>query len=290
LISPPFAMRAKVKLTDLADLRLYYGLGRVIFNWSDHPKEMRVHDPRNWGVTPVPGEGLLLPNEAHELLWNITKIGMTVSVDGTVRFQGKGDYEGIKGFPGIGPVLPAAIVESFTLETPRPLQDPPAPMRDHGPIAGDLLPSMVPEKNVRVANEPDGLALRDSGGPGNRLMSTQAFRSPFIIRTRAKTDGLNLRLYCGTGQIVFNWEVNPQEMRVHDPLNGQQAAIPGKGVILPNEWHALVWEIQDYGMRVLVDGQLRFQNRRDYHTLVAPAGIGPGLSKVTVDYFLVEKK
>src|SRR5260370_30305333 len=216
--------------------------------------------------------------------------GMAVSVDGTVCFHANGDYEGIKGFPGIGPVQPAATVERFILETPRPLEDPPAPMRDHGPIAGDLLPSMVPEKNVRVANEPDGLALRDGGGPENRLVSAQTFRPPFIIRTRAKTDGVNLPLYCGTGQIIFNWEVNPQEFRFQDPLNGQQVGVPGKGVISPNEWHAVIWEIQNYGMKLFVDGQLRFQNRRDYHTLEAPVGIGPALSKITVDYFLVEKK
>lgn len=290
LISPPFAMRAKVKLTDLADLRLYYALGRVIFNWSDHPKEMRVHDPRNWGTTPVPDQGILLPNESHELLWEITMSGMSVSVDGKVRFQAKGDYEGIKGFPGIGPVQASATVESFILETPHPLEDASAPTRDHGPISGDLLLSMVPEKNVRVASEPDGLALLDSGGPENRLMSAQKFKPPLIVRTRAKTDGLNLRLYCGTGQIIFNWEVNPQEFRFQDPLNGQQIGIPGKGVISPNEWHAIIWEIQDYGMRLFVDGQLRFQNRRDYHTLESPVGIGPAMSTVTVDYFLVEKK
>src|SRR5258708_34075224 len=112
---------------------------------------MRVHDPRNWSITPVPDKGILLPNESHELLWEITMSGMTVSVDGTVCFHANGDYEGIKGFPGIGPVQPAATVERFILETPRPLEDPPAPMRDQGPIAGDLLPSMFPEKNFRVA-------------------------------------------------------------------------------------------------------------------------------------------
>jgi DnaJ-like protein len=290
LLSPPFAMRVKVKLTDLADLRLYYALGRVIFNWSDHPKEMRVHDPRNWTLTPVPDQGILLPNESHELLWEITKNGMSVSADGHVRFQTQGDYEGIKGSPGIGPTQSSVIVKSFTLETPRPLEDPPAPTRDHGPVAGDMLSSMIPEKNVRVANEQDGLALRMAGGPGNRLMSSQAFRPPFVIRTRAKTDGLNLRLYCGAGEIIFNWEYNPQELRVHDPLSGQPTPVPGKGQISPNEWHALIWEIQNTGMRLFVDGKLRFQNRRDYHTLEASPGIGPAMSKVTVDYFLVEKK
>jgi len=77
---------------------------------------------------------------------------------------------------------------------------------------------------------------------------------------------------------------------VHDPLSGQQTPVPGKGLLSPNEWHAVIWEIQNTGMRLFVDGQLRFQNRRDCHTLEASAGKGPAMSKVTVDYFLVEKK
>jgi len=79
-------------------------------------------------------------------------------------------------------------------------------------------------------------------------------------------------------------------LRVHDPLSGQQTPVPGKGLVSPNEWHAIIWEIQNTGMTLVVDGQLRFQNRKDYHALEAAAGIGPFLSKVTVDYFLVEKK
>jgi hypothetical protein len=286
LLSPPFAMRAKVRLTDLADLRLYYGLGRVIFNWSDHPREMRVHDPRNSNITPVPDQGILLPNQSQELLWEITTNTMSVSVNGRLRFQAKGDYAGIKGYPGISPYEGPVSVVSFTLETPLPLDDTPAAPRDHGSIAGDILSSMIPEKNLRVSNEPDGVALLG----GNRLMSTQVFRPPIVIRTRAKTDALNLRLYCGAGEVIFNWERNPQELRVHDPLSGQQTPVPGKGLLSPNEWHALIWEIQNTGMRLFVDGQLRFQNRRDYHTLEASAGIGPSGSMVTVDYFLVEKK
>jgi hypothetical protein len=247
---------------------------------------MRVHDPRNSNITPVPDQGILLPNQSQELLWEITTNTMSVSVNGRLRFQAKGDYAGIKGYPGISPYEGPVSVVSFTLETPLPLDDTPAAPRDHGSIAGDILSSMIPEKNLRVSNEPDGVALLG----GNRLMSTQVFRPPIVIRTRAKTDALNLRLYCGAGEVIFNWERNPQELRVHDPLSGQQTPVPGKGLLSPNEWHALIWEIQNTGMRLFVDGQLRFQNRRDYHTLEASAGIGPSGSMVTVDYFLVEKK
>jgi hypothetical protein len=290
LLSPPFALRAKLKQTDLTDIRLHYGLGTVIFNWSDHPKELRVHDPRTANITPTPDRGLLLPDRLHELVWEITTNNMSVSVDGQIRYQGKGDYGGVKAYPGIGPTNGTTSLESFVLETPLPLEDTAPPERDHGPIPGDLLSSMVPEKNVRLTNAPDGLVLWTVGDPETRLMSRQTFQPPFVIRTRAKTDALNLRLYCGAGEVIFNWERNPEELRVHDPLSGQQMPVPGRGLISPNEWHAIVWEVQPTGMRLFVDGAVRFQNRRDYQGLDSRVGIGPAMSKVTVDYFLVETK
>jgi hypothetical protein len=289
-LSPPFAIRANVRLADLTELRLGYALGQVIFNWADHQAELRVHDPLTWSITPVPGQGVLLPKESHQLLWEINSSSMSISVDGRVRFQGKGNYEGIKGRPSLSPCPASGTVENFILETPGPLPNPPASTRDHGPMAGDILATMAPEQGLRLTNEPDGLVLRMGKGNGNRLMSTQKFRTPFVIIARAKTDVLNLRLYCGAAQVIFNWEIDPKNLRVHDPLTGQTYAVPGKGLISPNEWHAVTWDIESSGMSLFVDGQLRFQNRKDYRTLNANVGIGPSGSKVTVDYFVVQVK
>ena len=52
----------------------------------------------------------------------------------------------------------------------------------------------------------------------------------------------------------------------------------------------IVWAVTDTGMKVSVDGQVRYQNRKDYRGLNAWAGIGPVWSKVTVDYFSVSKQ
>jgi hypothetical protein len=41
------------------------------------------------------------------------------------------------------------------------------------------------------------------------------------------------------------------------------------------EWHDIVWEVQKYGMKLLVDGQLRFENRKAFRPLNAKVGIGP---------------
>ena len=107
--------------------------------------------------------------------------------------------------------------------------------------------------------------------------------------TLSLRNGVNC-FYCGAAQVIFNWEIDPKNLRVHDPLTGQTYAVPGKGLISPNEWHAVTWDIESSGMSLFVDGQLRFQNRKDYRTLNANVGIGPSGSKVTVDYFVVQVK
>jgi DnaJ domain len=289
LLSPPFAIRVRLKLAELVEVPLRYGLGSVIFNWRDHPNDLRVLDPRDSGFTPVPGKGLLLPNDTHDLVWDIARDKMTVTLDGQTRYEGAGDFNNIKAFIGIRPDEKSVSLESFVLETPASLTDVPAPPPDHEPMPGDILSRLVPENNVRVTRESDGLALRNAGGEGIRLMSPGTFQPPFIIAARAKTDAWNLLLHCGPGKLIFNWDRNVQELRVHDPLNGQQTPVTGKGLISPNEWHTFTWNIKNTGMKVYVDGQLRFQNRKDYHTLDAKVGIGPALSKVTVDYFVVRK-
>jgi len=290
LLSPPFAMRLNVELTNLADVRLSYALGLVIFNWSDRPKELRVHDPRNSSITPTAEEGLLLPGQPQELYWEITTNEMTVIVNGQTRFRAKGNYTVIKGFAGIKPHDGPVSVKAFVLETPRSLDTTSPVPRNHVVVADDMLSSMVPEKNVRVSNDNGAIGVTSGSDSSNRLMSAEKLQPPFIIHTRAKTDARDLRLYWGAGMVIFNWEPNPQELRVHDPLNGQQFGFPGKGLISPNEWHEITWDIEKTGMRLLVDGQLRFQNKKYYSLLAAPVGIGGYNSKVTVDYFSVEKE
>jgi hypothetical protein len=157
-------------------------------------------------------------------------------------------------------------------------------------VPGDLLATMVPVKGVQTNADLEGLIITDTERKGGAIMTQQKFRPPLTIRTRAKTDGLNLRLFYGTAPLIFNWEVNPGELRVHDPANGRANAVVGKGRILPNEWHDIVWEIARPGMRVLVDGQIRFQCNGDYSKLNASAGIGGFLSKITVASFVVEQK
>lgn len=286
---PPFVFRATVK-TGEADVRFFYGLGLVILNWTDNPIELRVHDFATSAVAGFKRKGALEPNVWHELVFDVQTNGLTVSVDGDVRYEGQGFYRNLNSAPGLGPSGGEITVKSIIIEEPAGADIADTGVRPRPLVPGDLLATMVPITGAQTNADLEGLIILDSERKGGAILTQQKFHPPLIIRTRAKTDGLNLRLFYGTAPLIFNWEVNPGELRVHDPANGRANAVAGKGRILPNEWHDIVWEIARPGMRVLVDGQLRFQCSGDYSKLNAPAGIGGYLSKITVASFVVEQK
>jgi hypothetical protein len=288
-IRPPFVFRATVKTAE-ADVRFYYGLGLVILNWYDNPSELRFHDFATSAIGGARRKGSLEPNVFHELVFHVQTNSLTVSVDGEVRFEGEGFYRNLNSAPGIGPASGEIIVKSVVIDEAPGADIADGSVRPRVLIPGDLLATMVPVNGVQTNADVEGLILTDTERKGGAILTQQKFHPPLVIRTRAKTDSLNLRLFYGSGVVIFNWETNPAELRVHDPANGRVSAVGNKGRILPNEWHDVVWEIARTGMRVTVDGQLRFQCAGDYSKLDATAGIGEYLSKVTVASFVVEQK
>ena len=158
-------------------------------------------------------------------------------------------------------------------------------------MTGELLDSMLPYFGFVIQDTPDGLRLTCSG-PNHMnaaAITDRTFRAPFTLRTVAKTDSTNLRLYWHLGEVIFNWECSIRELRVHDPATGRQFGIEDKGFISIDEWHEVAWEIQSTGMRLIVDGDLRFARDADYSAIVAPVAIGPCFgSAVTVRSFRVE--
>ena len=160
-------------------------------------------------------------------------------------------------------------------------------------MADDLLPSMIPFFGCVIERTPDGARLTGAGQ--NHLnaaaITCKVFRAPFTLRAVAKTDSTNLRLYWHVGEIILNWECSVRQLRVHDPATGKQRGIEGAGFITADQWHELVWEIKTDSMRLLVDGQQRFDQAGQYENVEAPLAIGPCFgSTVTVQSFVVEQE
>ena len=291
-VRPPFVFRAVVK-SDGADLRFYYGLGLVIFNWADNPNELRVHDFATSAIVGYPGQGALSPTEWHEIVFDVRTNGMKISVDGAPRYDEYGFYRNLNSTPGFAPCPGEVTIKSVVVEESEEnlLAAAKTPIRARRMVPGDLLPTMTAVDGVVVTPGIEGLTLSDGEKVSGYIKTVETFHAPLVIRTRAKTDALNLRLYFGPGgRVIFNWEAEPGELRVHDPITANGIGVPGKGRILPNQWHDIVWDIQTGGMRVFLDGQLRYQNRADYTRLEGAAGIGTYLSHVTVASFVVEQK
>ncbi len=287
-IRPPFTLRAQV-LTDAGDVRLYYALGIVVFNWTANADELRVHDPLTGLSAGAPGQGSLSHGEWHELVWRVTTNAMQVVVDGQIRYESVGNYTRLDAYPAIGSRDGPLTIRSVELEGQPTTTGELLALKPTPPFPGNLLASMVPVNDLRVLNDPEGMTLASGTAPAPMLKYAEPLRPPFTIRVRAKTDSVDLRLYYAQGLVIFNWQDNPGELRVHDPLTNQITPLPSMGRILANDWHYIVWEVTEAGMKISVDGAIRYQNRKNYGKAEGFAGIGPHLSKLTVDSFVVER-
>src|SRR5262249_51205389 len=71
-----------------------------------------------------------------------------------------------------------------------------------------LLSSMIPFMGCIISRTAEGMEL--TGASQDHMMAValtpRTFRPPFTIKTVAKTDSTNLRLYWHVGEIIFNWE------------------------------------------------------------------------------------
>jgi hypothetical protein len=156
----------------------------------------------------------------------------------------------------------------------------------------NLVPTMWPMNEAQIGGS-DGArrigARREADRP--MLATEQRFSPPLEIRARARTDSANIRLYYGyfgIGELIFNWEVRPAELRVHDPATGTVSGIRGAGGVEKDEFHDIVWRIESRRMQVLVDGEERYRCVGDYHNVVSPVGIGPAWgSRVDVESLVV---
>src|SRR5262249_31171842 len=128
----------------------------------------------------------------------------------------------------------------------------------------------------------------------NRIMTRLSHSGPIEVKTVARTESQNIRLYAFSGAtVIFNWELNPAELRVHRPDGTDRLDRGSIGVALvrplvPNTWYSLRWVITRHGMMVFVDEQLVFQETRTYDLTVGrPVGLYTSNSAVDVKSFTV---
>ena len=159
------------------------------------------------------------------------------------------------------------------------------------PEKANDFPEFAPVSGCELVKQEKVLILKGADGDQARLLTKTEHAPPFALRVKAKTDRKNLRLYYSKGVVIFNWEGNEDELRLHDPENGGGfgQGVPGQGKIEPGKYQDIVWEVYPDGMRVLVNGKERARSVGNYEKLKAPVGIGPAFgSVITMESFRVE--
>lgn len=85
-----YALPLKISLTaktDSTNIRLYYGLGEVIFNWECGLNQMRLHDPLTAAQFGYDALGYIEPDYFAQIVWELGLDVMRITVDGKVRFE-----------------------------------------------------------------------------------------------------------------------------------------------------------------------------------------------------------
>ncbi len=144
-------------------------------------------------------------------------------------------------------------------------------------LTGCSKPSSSTAAKTRLVY-PDGLVLTGT----NRLVTPMSYQPPVDIRIVAKTDLTNLRIGYAADQVVFNWELNPNELRINGgPADQKHKA--GAGKIPANQFVEIRWMVNLQGQQIFVDGQLRYEDTLSNVGLNRPVSVFPAVgSTVTV--------
>ena len=131
----------------------------------------------------------------------------------------------------------------------------------------------------------EGLVLRD----GDRLCTPGVFKPPVEIKIVAMTDSTDLRLGYTADQVIFNWELDPEQLRVDGgPANGLHKA--GAGSIPRGQFVTIRWSVTPGHEAIYVDDQLRFEHDGDYSGINKCVTVFPAAgSQVTVKSIKVKQ-
>lgn len=144
-------------------------------------------------------------------------------------------------------------------------------------MAENLVHRLLPHQGCVITRTDEGIGI--AGSAMNWVMSAgvapMVCRTPFVFRVVGKTDSTNLRMHFHRGELIFNWECNVRELRVHDPATGEHHSVKDKGFITTNEFHDIEWEIRLDRMRVIVDGEVRYEGQGDYSGIESTPSVGP---------------
>jgi len=109
-------------------------------------------------------------------------------------------------------------------------------------------------QDVKLEN---GELVISSYGGVDCMQTADEYSLPLRIDLTVKTNCDNIRLYYKMGEVIFNWEVNMFELRIHDLLTGSNSGYYGIGHVPINEFADISWILHEEFLAVTVNGELR---------------------------------
>ncbi|HVT81942.1 MAG TPA: hypothetical protein VHM90_14960 [Phycisphaerae bacterium] len=101
---------------------------------------------------------------------------------------------------------------------------------------------------------------------GQAIGTNNIFQAPVTFRVVALTNQNDLRLAFPADQIIFNWEVNPSQLRVDGgPANAKHK--DGAGLLPANEWVGIELVVKKDEMVIYVDGQEKYRQKGDFSAI-----------------------
>jgi hypothetical protein len=131
----------------------------------------------------------------------------------------------------------------------------------------------------------------------HKVLETRTqYAGPIEITVLARTAKNSIRLRWIKGSaVIFNWENNPEELRVHRPdgapdrLESGSVATAEVKPLAPQTWHLLRWRITEQGMTVEVDDKAVFsEDHKNDLSARGPASVNAEDSDVEVLSFTVK--
>jgi hypothetical protein len=136
-------------------------------------------------------------------------------------------------------------------------------------------PAVTQEMTYHAKIGGQGLILN----PGQRFETPKTFRPPVAITIVAKTDSTDLRIGYAADQMIFNWEVNLEQLRVDGgPANGHHQN--GAGSIPRGKFVTIQWLVATNHQAIYVNGKLRFKHTGDYSAINRNVSVFPAMGSI----------
>ncbi|MEF3310473.1 hypothetical protein PV433_16430 [Paenibacillus sp. GYB004] len=133
----------------------------------------------------------------------------------------------------------------------------------------------------------EGLVLYAGQTDNQKMLSEVSYVVPIKMEAVVKTDSTNIRLYFAQkGRLIFNWDSNQDEVRLHSPIKGYTAVNFER--LSVNEWAKITWIVNPDHMIVRANDKEVCKVTGAFRDLTGRVGIGPAWgSQLVVKSFRV---